>query len=105
MPLIKRLPKRGFKNPFRTEAHPINVDLISERFEAGLVDVDMMREAGLVPKNAKIVKVLANGDVTKALNIKAHRFSKSAVAKIEAAGGTTEVVPWKAGKSAEAATE
>ncbi len=100
MPLIKRLPKRGFKNPFRTEAHPINVNMLTERFEAGDVDVDMLRAAGLVPKNAKIVKVLGHGDITKALNIKAHRFSKSAIAKIEAAGGSATVIPWKPGKAA-----
>lgn len=99
MPLIKRLPKRGFKNPFRTEAHPINVNMLTERFEAGDVDVDMLRAAGLVPKNAKIVKVLGHGDITKALNIKAHRFSKSAIAKIEAAGGSVTVIPWKPGKA------
>ena len=98
MPLIKRLPKRGFKNPFRTEAHPINVNMISERFE-GSVDVDQLREAGLVPKSAKIVKILGHGDVTKALNVTAHRFSKSAVAKIEAAGGSVTVVPWKPQKA------
>lgn len=99
MPLIKRLPKRGFKNPFRTEAHPINVNLLAERFEAGLVDVEMLRASGLVPKGAKIVKVLGHGEVTKVLNVKAHRFSKSAIAKIEAAGGSCEVVPWKPGKT------
>jgi large subunit ribosomal protein L15 len=98
MPLIKRLPKRGFKNPFRTEAHPINVNMLSERFE-GSVDVDQLREAGLVPKSAKIVKVLGHGDVTKALNVTAHRFSKSAIAKIEAAGGSVTVVPWKPAKA------
>ena len=104
MPLIKRLPKRGFKNPFRTEAHPINVNLLAERFDAGLVDIDMLRASGLVPKSAKIVKVLGHGDLNKALNIKAHRFSKSAIAKIEAAGGSVEVIPWKAGKTAAEAT-
>jgi len=110
MPLIKRLPKRGFKNPFRTESHPINISLLADRFEAGNVDIDMLRTAGLVPKGAKIVKVLGHGEVSKALNVKAHRFSKSAIAKIEAAGGSVEVVPWKAGKadsgeSAEASAE
>jgi large subunit ribosomal protein L15 len=106
MPLIKRLPKRGFTNPFRTEAHPINVNLLSERFD-GNVDVDMLRESGLVPKSAKIVKVLGHGDVTKALNVTAHRFSKSAIAKIEAAGGSITVVPWKPQKAetVEAAAE
>ena len=69
--------------------------------------MDMLRTAGLVPKSAKIVKVLGHGDVTKALNVTAHRFSKSAVAKIEAAGGSITVVPWKPGKaeSAEAVAE
>ena len=105
MPMIKRLPKRGFKNPFRTEAHPVNVSILSGRFEAGVVDVDMLRAAGLVPKSAKIVKILAEGEITKALNVKAHRFSKSAIAKIEAAGGSTEVVPWKPGKSEPVAAE
>jgi len=99
MPLIKRLPKRGFKNPFRTEAHPINVCLLGDRFEAGPVDIDMLRAAGLVPKGAKIVKILGHGDIDKALQVKAHRFSKSAVTKIEAAGGSVEVLPWKAAKS------
>lgn len=106
MPLIKRLPKRGFKNPFRTAAHAINLDALGERFEAGLLDVDMLRESGLFPKGAKIVKILGHGELSKAFNIKAHRFSKSAIAKIEAAGGSVEVVPWKAIKadtSAEAA--
>jgi large subunit ribosomal protein L15 len=99
MPMIKRLPKRGFKNPFRTEAHAINVATLSDRFEAGAVDVDMLRSAGLLPKSANIVKILGHGDISKALNIKAHRFSKSAIAKIEAAGGTAEVVPWKSVKA------
>lgn len=100
MPMIKRLPKRGFKNPFRTEAHAINISILGERFEAGAVDVDMLRSAGLLPKSAKIVKILGHGELSKALNIKAHRFSKSAVSKIEAAGGSVEVVPWKAAKAA-----
>jgi len=98
MPMIKRLPKRGFKNPFRTEAHPINLSVLAERFE-GDVDVAMLREAGLLPKNAKIVKILGDGEMSKALNIKAHRFSKSAVTKIEAAGGTATVVSWKPQKA------
>jgi large subunit ribosomal protein L15 len=99
MPMIKRLPKRGFKNPFRTEAHPINLSLLTERFEAGDVTVEMLRSAGLVPKGALTIKVLGGGEISKALNIKAHRFSKSAVAKIEAAGGTAQVVSSKPSKA------
>lgn len=93
MPMQRRLPKRGFHNPFRTEAHPVNVEAIAERFESGDVDVAAMRAAGLVPKTAKLVKVLGRGEIGKALNIKAHRFSKTAQQKIEAAGGTVSVVP------------
>jgi large subunit ribosomal protein L15 len=105
MPLIKRLPKRGFKNPFRTEAHAINISILSDRFEAGAVDVEMLRSTGLLPKGSAIVKILGHGDITKALNIKAHRFSKSAIAKIEAAGGSVEVVPWKNTKAAAISAE
>lgn len=94
MPMIKRLPKRGFKNPFRTEAHAINIELLSKHFDTD-VDVDMLRKAGLFPKSSNIVKILGHGEITKALNISAHRFSKTAITKIEAAGGTVTVVPWK----------
>ncbi len=97
-PMIKRLPKRGFKNPFRTEAHPINLSMLEQRFD-GEVTVEMLREAGLLPKNSRIVKILGTGEITKALNVKAHRFSKSAVAKIEAAGGSVTVVSWKPTKA------
>lgn len=98
MPMIKRLPKRGFKNPFRTEAHPVNVSFL-ERFD-GVVDPEALRNAGLLPKGSKIVKILGNGEIGKALTVKAHRFSKSAIAKIEAAGGTAEVISTKPTKSA-----
>jgi large subunit ribosomal protein L15 len=105
MPMIKRLPKRGFKNPFRTEAHAINISTLGNRFEAGAVDVEMLRSSGLLPKGADIVKILGHGELSKALNVKAHRFSKSAIAKIEAAGGSVEVVPWKNAKAADASAE
>ncbi len=92
MPLQRRLPKRGFNNPFRVEAYPVNVGALAERFEEGVVDLDAMREAGLVPKRAELVKVLATGEVNKPLRVVAHRFSKAAVAKLEAAGGGAERV-------------
>ena len=91
MPMQRRLPKRGFKNPFRVETYPINVGLL-ERFESGVVDVDALRGAGLLPKKASVVKILGSGELTKKLTVVAHRFSKSAVAKIEAAGGTVTVL-------------
>lgn len=92
MPMQRRLPKRGFSNPFRVEAHAVNLDAIAARFSEGTVDIDAMRKAGLVPKKAQVVKVLANGDIDKPLTIQAHRFSKSAAAKVEAAGGKAEIV-------------
>lgn len=92
MPIQRRLPKRGFSNPFRVEAFPVNLSLIAERFNEGVVDVDAMRTAGLVPKKAKVIKVLGNGDIAKALTIRAHRFSQTALSKLTAAGGTAEIV-------------
>ncbi|GAB4568683.1 MAG: 50S ribosomal protein L15 [Haliangiales bacterium] len=93
MPMQRRLPKRGFKNPFRVEAYAVNLGLLSERFQAGaVVDVDAMRAAGLVPKKADVVKILASGELGHALTIRAHRFSKSALSKIEGAGGAAEIL-------------
>ena len=92
MPIQRRLPKRGFSNPFRVEAFPVNLSLIAERFNEGVVDVDAMRTAGLVPEKAKVIKVLGNGDIAKALTIRAHRFSQTALTKLTAAGGTAEIV-------------
>lgn len=96
MPMQRRLPKRGFHNPFREQAYPINVGVLERHFGGeggGDVDLDALRGVGLVPKGARIVKILAGGEVKVKLNVKAHRFSKSAVAKLEAAGGSAEVVP------------
>ena len=92
MPMQRRLPKRGFKNPFRVEAHAVNLGAIAERFSDGVVDIEAMRKAGLVPKRAQVIKILGSGDIDKAITIQAHRFSKSAVVKLEAAGGTVEII-------------
>lgn len=92
MPIQRRLPKRGFSNPFRVEAFPVNLSALAERFNEGVVDIEAMRSAGLVPKKAKVIKVLGNGDIAKALTIRAHRFSQSAVTKLSAAGGTAEIL-------------
>lgn len=97
MPMQRRLPKRGFKNPFRVEAHPVNLGIISARFSEGVVDVDALRHAGLVPKKVKVVKILGEGEIAKGLTIRAHRFSKSAKAKLEAAGGIAEILTLEAG--------
>ena len=92
MPLHRRVPKRGFTNIFRTEFAVVNVDRIAEVFEAGtVITPELLHEHGLVPKTMK-VKILARGDVAKALTVKAHKFSGKAAEKIAAAGGTTEVL-------------
>jgi large subunit ribosomal protein L15 len=93
MPMKMRIAKRGFKNPFRVEAFPINLGTLEDAFEAGaVVDVEALRARGLLPKKAKVVKILANGELTKKLTVKAHRFSEIAKQKVEAAGGVAELV-------------
>ncbi|MEY4130178.1 MAG: ribosomal protein [Actinomycetota bacterium] len=92
MPLHMRVPKlRGFNNPFRVEYQAINLDTINE---CGLDQVDpvSLLSKGLVSKGA-LVKVLGRGEISRAVNVKAHGFSKSAEAAIIAAGGTIEVLP------------
>ena len=104
MPMQRRLPKRGFKNPFRVETHPVNLGLLSSRFSDGdTIDVEALRRVGLVPKKAKVIKILGDGELDKKLTVKAHRFSKSAVAKLEAAGGSAEVITKKVEKPEESA--
>ncbi|PXA79669.1 50S ribosomal protein L15 [Auritidibacter ignavus] len=90
LPLHMRLPKlRGFKNPFRTEYQVVNLDKLAQHFpNGGEVTVDSLVERGLVRKNQP-VKILGTGEISVALNITADAFSKSAVEKINAAGGST----------------
>jgi len=86
-PIQRRLPKRGFRNPFAVDVAIVNVGSL-ESFDAGAnVDESALREKRLVQGRDVLVKVLGNGEVTKALTVTAHMFSASAVAKIEAAGG------------------
>jgi large subunit ribosomal protein L15 len=93
MPMPRRIPKRGFKNPNRVEAFAINVATLQSVFDAGAtVDIDALRGKGLVPKLAECVKILGEGDLTKKLSVKAHRVSETAKQKIEAAGGTIELL-------------
>jgi large subunit ribosomal protein L15 len=92
MPLHRRVPKRGFHNPFRVEYEVVNLDAIAERFEAGTdVTPELLREHGLVGRTGGI-KILARGDIGKKLTIRAHKFSGKAAEKIAAAGGTAEVL-------------
>jgi len=92
MPLYRRLPKRGFTNIFGTQYSELNVEDLN-RFEDGAeITPEMLKSEGLLKKQLDGVKILGNGDLAKKLTVKAHKFSKSAVEKIEAAGGKVEVI-------------
>jgi large subunit ribosomal protein L15 len=99
-PLHRRTPKaKGFKNPFRIEYHVVNLSTL-EAFDANTeVNPDTLRAHGLVAKRG-LVKVLARGELTKPLTVRAHGFSAAAVRAIESAGGSTEVLPlpWPTGR-------
>ena len=93
MPLHRRVPKRGFHNPFRVEYEVVNLDTLAARFDAGtVVTLELLLERGLLSGANRLIKVLGRGDVGKALTVHAHKFSGKAAEKIAAAGGTTEVV-------------
>src|SRR6478609_1810776 len=96
MPMQRRFPKKGFKNYFRNELFAVNVGAIEERFSSGVVDLAALQAAGMVPRRLTTVKILGEGELKKKLTIKATAFSASAKEKIEAAGGTAEVVPTRA---------
>jgi len=101
MPMPRRIPKRGFKNPNRVEAFPINVATLDKIFDAGAtVDIDALRAKGLVPKLVETVKILGEGELTKKLTIKAHRASETAKSKIAAAGGSLEIIATKVSPAA-----
>jgi large subunit ribosomal protein L15 len=92
IPLIRRLPKFGFTNIFRVEPSIINLDDL-EKFEAGsVVDLKFLEERGLVKNFKGILKVLGQGEIKKALTVKANAFSKKALEAIQKAGGTAEVL-------------
>jgi len=93
MPLHRRVPKRGFHNPFRVEYAVVNLDTLSERFDAGtVVTPELLVETGIITKARRPVKVLGRGDVSKKLTVRAHKFSGKAAEKIAAAGGATEII-------------
>ena len=94
MSMFRTLPRRGgFKNRFRVEATPINVADLSRRFEAGsTVDAEALAAAGLLKKASERFKVLAGGEIERALTVRVERISAAAKAKIEAAGGSVEVL-------------
>ncbi|MDE6952148.1 MAG: 50S ribosomal protein L15 [Lachnospiraceae bacterium] len=92
MPLYRRLPKRGFKNRNRKEIVGINLSALEVFDNDSTVDVQALIERGIVKNPRDGVKILGNGEFTKKLNVKADAFSASAMEKIQALGGTTEVM-------------
>ena len=95
MPLARRVAKRGFSNNFfSTRVAIINLADLDRVFESGaVVDIDALTGAGFAKEKHDVIKILAKGDITKALTVKAHRFSHQAEAKIVAAGGKIEKIP------------
>ena len=96
LPLVRRLPfRRGFTNISRIEYTPVNLDRLQEKFgeEAQEVTPETLVEAGIIKRSDEAVAILGRGELTSPLQVKAHRFSKSAKEKIEATGGTTEILP------------
>jgi large subunit ribosomal protein L15 len=96
LPLVRRLPqKRGFRNRFRVRYTPVNVGTLSyvaEELGWDEVSPDSLAEAGLIRKASLPVVILGDGELDRPLNVRAHRFSKAARSKIEAAGGAAEVI-------------
>jgi large subunit ribosomal protein L15 len=92
MPLTRRLPKHGFTNPFRIEYSVVNLKSLANLGAVDPVTPQVLVDAGLIKRTLRPVKILGQGDVGRPIVIQAHRFSKSAVQKIEAAGGRAEVI-------------
>ncbi|MBI5136705.1 MAG: 50S ribosomal protein L15 [Nitrospirae bacterium] len=92
MPLIRRLPKRGFTNIFREPFAVVNVATLEALAVDDTITVDMLHERGLIRKSAKRVKVLGEGDLGRAVKVRVHAVSASARAKIEAAGGSVDLI-------------
>jgi large subunit ribosomal protein L15 len=94
MPLVRRIPKRGFTNQWGRDIRAVNVGALDAHFEEGAeVTPDTLRACGLVKGRYDLLKVLGNGELTKKLKISAHAFSKSAEEKIDRAGGQKVVLP------------
>jgi len=93
-PIVRRVPKRGFNNRWALKVSSINVSELGDAFEAGTeVTPELIAEKGLVKGRYDVLKVLGDGEITVSLKVSAHRFSKSAQAKIEGAGGSVTIVP------------
>lgn len=96
MPLIRRMPKRGFNNARHTTRYVgVNLDSLNQFNDGAKVGLDAIRDAGLANGPVKLVKILGDGELTKKLTVSAHAFSASARSKIEAKGGSCEVIEVK----------
>lgn len=93
MPLFRRLPKRGFNNPFKKHYEIVNIGDLECFDEGTVVDPEKMKEKGLVKNFKDGIKVLGDGELKKPLTVAAHRFSETAVQKIKASGGLVRVIP------------
>ncbi len=103
MPLIRRIPKRGFNNARHTIAYvPVNLESLNQFDDGARIDIETIRKAGLANGPVKLVKILGDGELKKKLTVVAHKFSASARQKIEAAGGTAEVAGPKTAVKAQA---
>lgn len=93
MPLIRRIPKRGFNNARHTTRYiPVNLESLNQFSDGARVDLDQLRKAGLANGKAEGVKILGDGELTRKLTVAAHAFSASARKKIEGKGGACEVI-------------
>lgn len=101
LPLVRKLPfvrGHGFFDPWQVEFSPVNIDQLENRFESGdVVSPETLAEAGLIRHASDWIVILGRGETEKAFTVHTHRISESAQEKIEAAGGTVEMLPWKRG--------
>ncbi|MGC9109008.1 MAG: 50S ribosomal protein L15 [Caldimicrobium sp.] len=94
-PIIRRVPKRGFRNPFKVEYNVVNVKDLVKHFKSGeLVDPEALRVKGLVKGKNKPIKLLGDGEINIPLVVRVHKASRSAIEKIEKVGGKVEVLPF-----------
>jgi len=100
LPLVRRLPFArgvGFRNPYAVRFTPVNVDRLGVFRKGTEITPEKLAEQGIIKRSDELVVILGRGEISKALTVKAHRFSASAREKIEAAGGAVEELPWKRG--------
>ncbi|MFB3115695.1 MAG: 50S ribosomal protein L15 [Nitrospirales bacterium] len=92
MPLARRVPKRGFHNPFRVEYSIVNLQVLSALSDVNEVTLQVLYDKGIVKKRSRPIKILGVGELTKPLVVEAHKFSQSALQKIQQAGGQAKVI-------------